>query len=52
MLHTKFRENWPAESGEEDFRRVFTIYWRGGHLGNVIQMPRTKYRSPTQGGYT
>ena len=19
MLHTKFRENWPASSGEEDF---------------------------------
>ena len=26
MLHTKFRENWPAGSGEEDFLRVFTIY--------------------------
>ena len=23
MLHTKFRENRPAGSGEEDFRRVF-----------------------------
>ena len=21
MLHTKFRENWPAGSGEEDFLR-------------------------------
>ena len=21
MLHTKFRENWPAGSGEEDFSR-------------------------------
>ena len=30
MLHTKFRENRPAGSGEEDFLRVFTIYgaWR------------------------
>ena len=33
MLHTKFRENRPAGSGEED------------HLGHVTQMPRTKYRS-------
>ena len=22
MLHTKFRENWPAGSDEEDFSRV------------------------------
>ena len=35
MLHTKFRENRPAGSGEEDFSRVFTIYGRGGHLGHV-----------------
>ena len=34
MLHTKFRENRPAGSGEEDFLRVFTIYGRGGHLGS------------------
>ena len=47
MLYTKFRENWPAGSGEEDFRRVFTIlYGRGSHLGHVTQMPRTKYPSP------
>ena len=35
MLHTKFRGNRPAGSGEEDFLRVFTIYERGGHLGIV-----------------
>ena len=46
MLHTKFRENWPTGSGEEDFLRVFTIYGRGGHLGHVTQMPQTKYCSP------
>ena len=46
MLHTKFRENRPAGSGEEDFLRVFTIYGRGGHLGHVTQMPQTKFRSP------
>ena len=45
MLHTKFRENRPAGSGEEDFRRVFTIYGRGGHLGHVSQMPQTKFCS-------
>ena len=31
MLHTKFRENRPAGSGEDDF---------------VTQMPRIKYGSP------
>ena len=41
MLHTKFRENRPAASEEEDFLRVFTIYGHGGHLGHVTQMPRT-----------
>ena len=45
MLHTKFRENRPVGSGE-DFRRIFTIYGRGGHLGHVTQMPRTNFRSP------
>ena len=39
MLHTKFRENRPAGSGEEDFRRGLTIYGRGGHLGHVTEMP-------------
>ena len=37
MLHTKFRGNWPAGSGE-DFSRVFTIYGRGGHLGHVTSI--------------
>ena len=45
MLHTKFRENRPAGSGEEALRRVFTIFRCGGHLGHVTQMPRIKYRS-------
>ena len=35
MLHTKFRGNRPAGSGEEDFLMVFPIYGRGGHLGHV-----------------
>ena len=38
MLHTKFRGNWPAGSGEEDFWSVFTIYERGGHLGHVTSI--------------
>ena len=46
MLNTKFRENRPAGSGEEDFCRVFTIIGHGGHLGHVTQMLRTNYRSP------
>ena len=37
MLHTKFRGNRPAGSGE-DFWKVFTIYWRGGHLGHVTSI--------------
>ena len=45
MLHTKFRGNRPADSGE-DFLVVFTIYGRGGHLGHVIKIPRINFRPP------
>ena len=38
MLHTKFRGNRPAGSGEEDFKRVFTIYGHGSHLGHVTSI--------------
>ena len=38
MLHTKFRGNQPAGSGEEDFLRAFTIYGHGGHLGHVTSI--------------
>ena len=38
MLHTKFHGNQPAGSGEEDFKRVFTIYGHGGHLGHVTRI--------------
>ena len=38
MLHTKFRENRPAGSGEEDFLVVFTICGRDGHLGHVTRI--------------
>ena len=42
MLHTKFRENRPAGSGEEDFLRVFTKYGCGGHLGHVTSIMSTE----------
>ena len=45
MLHTKFRENRPAGSGE-DFLVVFTIYWHGVRLGHVTQISRSNFRSP------
>ena len=38
MLHTMFRENWLAGSGEEDFFKVYTIYGHGGHLGHVTSI--------------
>ena len=47
MLHTKFRGNRSIGSGE-DFRRVFTIYGCGGHLGHVTQNLRINFRSPYQ----
>ena len=46
MLHTKFRENRSAGSGEEDFFSVFTIYWRGSHLSHVTQISRSNFRFP------
>ena len=46
MLYTKFRDNRPAGSGEEDFLRVFTIYGCGGHLRYVTRVSRTKFCSP------
>ena len=33
-------------SGIEEFLRVFTIYGRGGHLGQLTRMPRTYVRFP------
>ena len=38
MLHTNFRENRPANSGEEVFLRVFTIYGHGGHFEHVTSI--------------
>ena len=39
MLHTKFRGNRFADSGEDDrFLKGFTIYGYGGHLGHVTSI--------------
>ena len=38
MLHTQFRGNRTAGSGEEDFSKVFTIYGHCGHLGHVTSI--------------
>ena len=35
MLHTKFQGHRLFGSREEDFLKVFTIYWHGGHFGHV-----------------
>ena len=48
MLHTQFRGNQSAGSGKkifEGFFFLFTIYWHGGNLGHVTNIPRTKFRS-------
>ena len=46
MLHTKFRENRPAGSGDEDFLVFFTILGHGGHLGHVTRISLSNFRSP------
>ena len=46
MLHTKFRRNRPNGAREEDFLRVFTIYWAWGHLGHVTQSAANKLSFP------
>ena len=44
MLHDKFRGNGLTGPGEVDFRRGFTIYGHGGHLGHVTKISRTKFQ--------
>ena len=45
MLHTKFRENRHAGSGEEDFEGFLTpgIYGHCGHLGHVTRIMLTHF---------
>ena len=38
MLHTKFRGNRSAGSGEEVFQRVSTLHGHGRHLGHVTSI--------------
>ena len=38
MLHAKFQDHRTSGSGEEEFSKVFTIYGRGDHLGNVTSI--------------
>ena len=45
MLHTKFRGNRPAGSGE-DLKRVLTIYGHGGHLGHVTSIMSSDFLFP------
>ena len=43
MLLTKLQGNLSTGSGEEYFRRVFTIYGRGGHPGHVTSIMSTNF---------
>ena len=43
MLHTKFRGNRPAGSGEEDFKGFVTIYGHGGHHGHVTSIMSSNF---------
>ena len=45
MLHTKFRGNLPASSGEEDFKKRFTSNGHGGHLGHVTSILSSDFHS-------
>ena len=38
MLHTNFRGNQPAGSGEDAFLKGFTIHGHGGHFGHVTSI--------------
>ena len=46
MLPAKYQPYPPCGSGEEYFRRVFTIYWHGGHLEFRIKTILVIFRSP------
>ena len=43
MLHTKSQGHQPSGSGEEDFKRVFTIYGHVGHLGQVTETMKIEF---------
>ena len=35
MRYAKFQDHRASGSGEEDFLKVFSIYWCYGHLGHM-----------------
>ena len=47
MLQSKFQD--PLIYGSEDFFYLFTIYWRGSHLGHMTWTIYIKFRSPFSG---
>ena len=46
MLHTRFPGSRFAGSGGEDYKKIFTIYGHGGHLGHVTWTIYTNFRFP------
>ena len=48
MLHAKFQDHRSFGSGEKYFKKVFTIYGRGGHLCPVTWIIYINFRSPFQ----
>ena len=46
MLHTKPQSHLHFGSRVEDFKGFYTIYGRGGYLGQMTQMRLANFRSP------
>ena len=49
MLHAKFHDH-RTISSVENILKVFTIYWRGGHLGHVTETICINFIPSSQGG--
>ena len=49
MLHTKFHENWPAGSGEEDFEGFYHIWaWRPSWSCDVDHLYKLSFPLPKE----
>ena len=46
MIHTKSQSQWPLGFREEEIKRVFTIYGRGGHVSHVTTTICTNFGLP------
>ena len=46
MVHVKFQDYMTLCSGEEEFIKVLSIYWHGGHLGRDTKTIFTKFIFP------